>query len=123
MKEKLSDKFTVHKAPSGLIVGGTVRRDDKELMLTADGARDLVKDKRFFGACICRPIINLTAGFVQVGGEDDCPVHGFGGQELCEECEESFPVNELLMDVCRGCRDKDSDRFFGFDEDDETEDE
>lgn len=81
MKEKLSDKFTVHKAPNGLIVGGTVRRDDKELMMTADGARDLVSDKRFFGNCTCRPIINLTAGLCQVGGEDDCPVHGFGADD------------------------------------------
>ena len=49
---------------------------DRSISLYGEDATDILKEGRFVGGCKCRPVIN-AAGFVLIGGEDDCPVHGF----------------------------------------------
>lgn len=73
----LSQYLTVFKNDADAIVGGIVTRDGKGMEIDTATTAECVEEKRFFGDCKCRPVLNETAGFVQIAGEDDCPTHGF----------------------------------------------
>jgi hypothetical protein len=50
--------------------------ETKEFFLTQEGLAHLAEK-----GCTCRPIPMPDIGVVMIGGEDDCPVHGFGVEE------------------------------------------
>ncbi len=77
MTEILSNYLPIQRDQSKTINGAVITRGDKSMELAASTAQEYLGEKRFFGDCKCRPVVNEIAGFVRVAGEDDYPVHGY----------------------------------------------
>ena len=57
--------------------GVTVTYDDAHQQVELSRPIEKLDPSRFVPPCTCRPI-DIGGGRIIIGGEDDCPVHGFG---------------------------------------------